>query len=52
MSKMFYLLGGMDDPNLKQAFLNSLPEPLSNEAHKLLKTKGIGLQNASLGEIY
>lgn len=52
ISKRFYLLGGIDDPNLKQAFLNSLPEPLRNEAYKLLETKGIGLQNASLSEIY
>lgn len=43
MSKRFYLLGGMDDPNLKQAFLNSLPEPLGNEALKLLETKGMNL---------
>lgn len=52
MSKRFYLLKEMNDPNLKQTHLNSLPNPLSNEAFKLLETNGITLQNASLGEIY
>lgn len=52
MSKRFYLLGGMDDLNLKQAFLNSLLELLGNKTHKLLEIKGIGLQNESLSEIY
>ncbi|XP_024014520.1 uncharacterized protein LOC112088468 [Eutrema salsugineum] len=31
MSKRFYVLNGIDDVNLKQAYLNSLPEPLRNE---------------------
>lgn len=52
MSKRFHLLKEMDDPNLKQAFLNSLPDPLGNDAFKLLETKGIALQNATLSEIY
>lgn len=52
MSKRFYLLKGMDDPNLKQAFLNSLSNPLGNEAFKLMETKRFAVQTASLGEIY
>lgn len=31
MSQRFYLLDGIDDVNLKQAFLNSLPVPLGSE---------------------
>lgn len=52
MSKRFYLLGGMDDQNLKQTFINSLLEPFGNEASKVLGTKGLTLQNTSLGELY
>lgn len=52
MPKRYYLLKGMDDPNLKQAFLNSLLEPLGNEAFKLLETKHMILQGASLEEIF
>lgn len=32
MSKRFYLFGGIDDPKLKQAYLNSIPAPLNKEA--------------------
>jgi hypothetical protein len=52
MSQRFYLLNGMDDVNLKQAFLNSLPEPLGNETTRLLQTKGLTLNSTSLGGIY
>lgn len=30
-SVRFYILKGVDDPNLKQTYLNQLPEPLGNE---------------------
>lgn len=52
MPKRFYLLKGMDDPKLKQDFLNSLLEPLGNEAFKLMETRRLALQNDFLGEIY
>ncbi|ESQ47393.1 hypothetical protein EUTSA_v10028344mg [Eutrema salsugineum] len=52
MSKRFYVLNGIDDVNLKQAYLNSLPEPLGNETSQILSLKNMTLSQASLGEIY
>ncbi|ESQ51075.1 hypothetical protein EUTSA_v10023188mg, partial [Eutrema salsugineum] len=52
MSKRFYALNGIDDVNLKQAYLNSLPEPLGNETSRILSLKNMTLSQASLGEIY
>lgn len=52
MSSRFYVINGLDDPNFKQAFLNSLPEPLGNERAKILATKNLSITTASLGEIY
>ena len=52
MTKKFYLIGGVDDPNLKQAFLSSIPDPLGEETFKLLSTSGKTLQNTTLGELY
>ncbi|KAL5580723.1 hypothetical protein UlMin_013165 [Ulmus minor] len=48
----FYLIGGVDDPNLKQAFLSSIPDPLGEETFRLLSTSGKTLQNTTLGELY
>lgn len=33
----FYILKGVDDPNLKQVYLNQLPEPLGNKTLKFLE---------------
>ncbi|VVA99252.1 unnamed protein product [Arabis nemorensis] len=52
MTKRFYALNGIDDVNLKQAYLNSLPEPLGNETSRVLSLKNMALNQASLGEIY
>ncbi|KAK9750015.1 hypothetical protein RND81_02G166600 [Saponaria officinalis] len=52
MSKRFYALEGMDDVNLKQAYLNSLPEPLGNETARQFSLKSIPLGNATFGELY
>jgi len=52
MSSRFYAISGLDDANLKQAYLNSLPEPLGNETAKMLTTKNLTMATASLGEIY
>ncbi|ESQ39483.1 hypothetical protein EUTSA_v10001272mg [Eutrema salsugineum] len=52
MSKRFYALNGIDDVNMKQAYLNSLPEPLGNETSRILSLKNMTLSQASLGEIY
>ena len=52
MSKLFYDLGGLDDVNLKQAFLTSLPDPLGSETSRLLQTKGRKLDSTTFGEVY
>ena len=52
MSERFYCLNGVDDVNLKQVFVNSFPESLSNEAYRSLENKGMTVAQASLGELY
>ncbi|KAL5577277.1 hypothetical protein UlMin_018976 [Ulmus minor] len=52
MTKRFYLIGGVDDPNLKQAFLSSILDPLGEETFRLLSTSGKTLQNTTLRELY
>ncbi|PON64119.1 hypothetical protein PanWU01x14_126410, partial [Parasponia andersonii] len=52
MIKRFYLIGGIDYPNLKQAFLSSIPNPLGEETFRLLSSSGKTLQNTTLGELY
>ncbi|KAF5797001.1 putative transcription factor interactor and regulator CCHC(Zn) family [Helianthus annuus] len=52
MSERFYCLHGIDDVNLKQVFLNSFPESLSNEAYRALETKNMTVAQASLGGLY
>ncbi|VVB04430.1 unnamed protein product [Arabis nemorensis] len=52
MSTRFYALNGVDDVSLKQAYLNSLPEPLGNETSRVLSLNNMALNQVSLGEIY
>ena len=52
MKKLFYYLGGIDDDNLKQDFLTSLPNPLGTEPSRLLQIKGKQINDEALGEIY
>lgn len=52
MSSRFYAINGIDDTNLKQAYLNSMPEPLGNETAKMLSTKNLTVSSASFGELY
>lgn len=52
MLKRFYCIKGIDDVNLKQAFLNSFPEPLDTEAQKLLVLKQGTLQNIFIAQLY
>lgn len=52
ITKRFYPIGGIDDPNLKQAFLSSIPDPLRKEATRLLNASGLTLQNTTLEELY
>lgn len=52
MSRHFYAINGIDDVNLKQTFLNSIPEPLGNETTRLHQIKNLPISNAILGELY
>ncbi|KAF4401602.1 hypothetical protein G4B88_001796 [Cannabis sativa] len=52
MTKRFYQIGGIDYPNLKQAFLSSIPEPLGEETFRLLSGLGKSLTDAAIGEIF
>ncbi|KAM7510453.1 hypothetical protein LguiB_009328 [Lonicera macranthoides] len=52
MSKRFYLIGGIDDANLKQVFFQSFPDALVTEATKSLKLQKLEVKNLSLGRIY
>lgn len=52
MSARFYAINGIDDTNLKQAYLNSMPEPLGNETAKMLSTKNLTVSSATFGELY
>ncbi|GMN64946.1 hypothetical protein TIFTF001_034022 [Ficus carica] len=51
MSRRFYLIGGINDPNLKQAFISSIPEPLGDETSRLLSAANKRIADITLGEI-
>ena len=52
MTKRFYLVDGVDDPNLKQVFISSIPDVLAKETFRFLSTSRKTLQNTTLGEIF
>ncbi|KAL5975382.1 hypothetical protein ACLOJK_019704 [Asimina triloba] len=52
MSARYYLLGGLDDTNIKQVYLNSLPPPLGDDTKRYLAGKNQKLQSTTLGELY
>ena len=52
ITKRFYQIGGYDDPHLKQTFLSSVPEPLGDEAFKLMTNSGKELRTTTLGELF
>lgn len=52
IAKRFYCIHGIDDVNLKQAFLNSFPKPLGFEAQKILAVKQGTLQTTSIAQLY
>ncbi|GMN28523.1 hypothetical protein TIFTF001_041183 [Ficus carica] len=51
MSRRFYLIGGINDPNLKQAFISSILEPLGDETSRLLSAANKNTAEITLGEI-
>lgn len=52
MSKQFYILGGIDDLNLKQVFFHSFPDSLVTEAKKLFKLQKLELKDLTIANIY
>ncbi|GMN57096.1 hypothetical protein TIFTF001_026194 [Ficus carica] len=51
MSRRFYLIGGLNDPNLKQAFLSLIPDPLGEETFRLLFTANKKIAETTFGEL-
>ncbi|XVF69281.1 hypothetical protein PTKIN_Ptkin11bG0068400 [Pterospermum kingtungense] len=51
-SKLFYLLGGFDDVNMKQAFLNSVPDDLAQQIRTQINLLAVEMKNMCLGDIY
>ena len=46
------MIRGVDDPNLKQALLSSIPYSLGTETFRLLKAHNKQLQKTPFGEIW
>lgn len=51
-SARFHAIGGIDDVNLKQIFLSSLPEPFGDEVLRIIDLKGQKIDQYSLGQLY
>ncbi|XP_020531642.1 uncharacterized protein LOC110008463 [Amborella trichopoda] len=52
MNKRYHKIGGIDDVNLKQYYLESIPSTLGKEATKTMENQGLTIQIVSFGEIY
>ncbi|KAM7518111.1 hypothetical protein LguiB_017073 [Lonicera macranthoides] len=52
ISQRFYVLGGIDDVNLKHIVFHSFPDPLVVEAKKILKIQKSEIKNLTLADIY
>lgn len=51
-SLRFYILNGIDDPNLKQAYVNSVPEALRKEALRWLEHDRQTLSSVTFGQLH
>ncbi|GMN18942.1 hypothetical protein TIFTF001_046875 [Ficus carica] len=51
VSRRFYLIGGLNDPNLKQAFLSSIPEPPGEETFRLLSAANKKITDTTFREL-
>ena len=51
MSHRFYLIGGLNNPNLKQAFLSFIPEPLGEETFILFSATNKTITDITFGEL-
>ncbi|KAK4380997.1 polyprotein [Sesamum angolense] len=52
MSEKFYMLNGLNDPNLKHVFLASLPQELQPEIQRLITLTRRDVTELSLGEFH
>ncbi|KAM7497705.1 hypothetical protein LguiA_022119 [Lonicera macranthoides] len=52
MSQRYFLIGGIDDDNIRQIFLNSFPETLVTEVNKLLKLQKQTIRDVTIAQIY
>src|SRR5579862_9847656 len=52
MSIRYHTLGGINDPSLKQVYVNSLPDELQDEIQRKIDTSGRSLTDTSLGELH
>ncbi|KAJ0096050.1 hypothetical protein Patl1_15626 [Pistacia atlantica] len=50
-SLRFYEIGGPDDPNIKQAYLSSIPDSLSQETQRLIEQNGLTLASITFGHL-
>ncbi|KAL2491172.1 putative zinc finger protein [Abeliophyllum distichum] len=50
--RRLYLIGEMDDPNIKQAYLESIPQPLGQETLRVIEMRGQSLGTTSFDELY
>ncbi|KAJ0106217.1 hypothetical protein Patl1_18553 [Pistacia atlantica] len=50
-SLRFYEIGGPDDPNIKQAYLSSIPDSLSQETQRLIEQHGLTLASVTFGHL-
>ncbi|KAL2513329.1 putative zinc finger protein [Abeliophyllum distichum] len=50
--RCFYLIRGMDDLNIRQAYLESIPQHLGQEALRVIEMKGQSLGTTSFGELH
>ncbi|KAM7473486.1 hypothetical protein LguiB_020729 [Lonicera macranthoides] len=52
MSQRYFLIGGIDDDNIRQIFLNSFLETLVTEVNKLLKLQKQTIHDVTIAQIY
>ncbi|KAL0295483.1 UNVERIFIED_CONTAM: polyprotein [Sesamum radiatum] len=52
MSEKFYMLNGLNDPNLKHVFLASLPQELQPEIQRMITSTRRDVTQLSLGEFH
>jgi len=52
MNKRFYLLNGLNDPNLKNTYVASLPEEIQPELNKMVAAAKMDFSTMSMGQIH